>query len=504
MVNEWIEYSLRRKAPRASLEKVVETVVETAMDTAMNTDYLVVGAGATGLAFADALLSETEATITLVDRRAEPGGHWNDAYPFVRLHQPSEFYGVNSAQLGNGRITASGFNAGMHEMATGLEVRDYFHDVARTRLAASGRVHFLAATNYLGDGVVQSMTTGVRTQVDVRRKIVDASLISPAIPATHKPAFEIAGDVRLLTPNVLPGLLHAAAAPITTRRFCILGAGKTAMDTVIWLIGQGVPADAIQWVRPRDSWMANRIHVQPGRDFFHAVFGGESFKLAAFANARTVQEVFLKLETTQQMLRIDLDIAPTMFHYAILSVGELAVLRQVRRVIRKGRVIRVSPEGLELERGNEALAAGTLLVDCTASAINPAATRPVFSDRHIAIQLLRCPLVTLSAAVTAYVEAHGSDDVHKNALCRPVPFPKSPHGYAEATYISMLNQHQWSRNQGLREWLRKSRLQPYSQMASAAAASDPACAAVMQQLQENAIGAMQNFPKLIEAGARPL
>ncbi len=25
-----------------------------------------------------------------------PGGHWTRAYPFVRLHQPSAYYGVNS------------------------------------------------------------------------------------------------------------------------------------------------------------------------------------------------------------------------------------------------------------------------------------------------------------------------------------------------------------------------------------------------------------------------
>ena len=58
-------------------------------------DYLVVGAGAMGMAFTDVLIAETDATVTIVDRHARPGGHWNDSYPFVRLHQPSSFYGVN-------------------------------------------------------------------------------------------------------------------------------------------------------------------------------------------------------------------------------------------------------------------------------------------------------------------------------------------------------------------------------------------------------------------------
>ena len=67
-------------------------------------DYLVMGAGAAGMAFADSVLTETEATLVIVDRRDRPGGHWNDAYPFVRLHQPASYYGVNSAPLGSGAI----------------------------------------------------------------------------------------------------------------------------------------------------------------------------------------------------------------------------------------------------------------------------------------------------------------------------------------------------------------------------------------------------------------
>ncbi|MEL6693372.1 MAG: FAD/NAD(P)-binding protein, partial [Pseudomonadota bacterium] len=54
----------------------------------LETDYLIVGAGASGMAFADTILSATDHEMILVDRRAQPGGHWVDAYPFVELHQP--------------------------------------------------------------------------------------------------------------------------------------------------------------------------------------------------------------------------------------------------------------------------------------------------------------------------------------------------------------------------------------------------------------------------------
>lgn len=48
----------------------------------IQTDYLVVGAGAMAMAFVDTLLTDTDATVVIVDRHDRPGGHWNDAYPF--------------------------------------------------------------------------------------------------------------------------------------------------------------------------------------------------------------------------------------------------------------------------------------------------------------------------------------------------------------------------------------------------------------------------------------
>ena len=50
----------------------------------LEVDYLVVGAGASGMAFVDSLIAESDAEVALVDRRHGPGGHWNDDYPFVR------------------------------------------------------------------------------------------------------------------------------------------------------------------------------------------------------------------------------------------------------------------------------------------------------------------------------------------------------------------------------------------------------------------------------------
>ena len=103
----------------------------------LDTDYLVVGAGAMGMAFTDALIDHADVHVAIVDRRHGPGGHWLDAYPFVRLHQASLFYGVASTVLGTGAMQQDGPEAGLHERASMSEIRAYYE--ASCNDASSGR-----------------------------------------------------------------------------------------------------------------------------------------------------------------------------------------------------------------------------------------------------------------------------------------------------------------------------------------------------------------------------
>ena len=228
---------------------------------ALETDYLVIGAGAVGLAFADTMLAESDAHITIVDRHGKPGGHWNDAYAFVALHQPSAFYGVNTLQLGAGRKDSVGVNAGLYELASGSEVSGYFDTVMRQHLLPSGRVRYFAMSDHVGDGRIVSLLSGAETTINAK-KIVDATYYGTTVPSTHTPKFAVGKGVRLATPNALPHLWKARAP--MPKRFVILGAGKTAMDVGVWLLGNGAAPEAIQWVMPRDSWLLNRLRIQPG------------------------------------------------------------------------------------------------------------------------------------------------------------------------------------------------------------------------------------------------
>ena len=91
------------------------------------------------MAFTDALIDHADVSVAMVDRRHGAGGHWLDAYSFVRLHQPSSFYGVASTLLGDGRIQQTGPEAGLHERASVPEVCAYYARVLETACSGPGK-----------------------------------------------------------------------------------------------------------------------------------------------------------------------------------------------------------------------------------------------------------------------------------------------------------------------------------------------------------------------------
>ncbi len=466
-----------------------------------DTDYLIIGAGATGLSFADTLLAESDAHITIVDKHAQPGGHWNDAYPFVALHQPSAFYGVNSLELGTRRKDTGGHNAGLYELASGAEVTGYFHKVMQQSLLPSTRVTYLPMSEYLrlenGTASVQSILSGQETQITVRKKLVDATFFTPQVPATTVPKFKVSTSVRLASPTQLTQIWQNDDRP---KNFCILGAGKTAMDAAVWLLTCGAAPESIHWVMPRDSWLVNRITTQPGEEFFAHSIGGVASQMKALAEATSVDDLFERLEASGQMLRIDRSQTPRMFHYATMSEGEVALLRQIKQVIRKGRVQAIEKDALVLADGRVSMPANTLYINCTASGVDKGHPQDemaaIFQPGLIVPKLVRTPLISFSAAVCAYVEMHYDDDTIKNQLCKVVPFPRNIAGYIASTMGNMANQVRWGQDKKLRHWMTSSRLDGFSKMTASIQEDDHEKIAILTELRANGMAAMDNVKKL--------
>ncbi len=461
----------------------------------LETDYLVIGTGAIGMTFVDTMLDETDATFIMVDRHHMPGGHWNDAYPFVRLHQPSAFYGVASTELGSNRIDETGSNQGYYELASGPEISAYFEKLMRERFLPTGRVQYFPMCNYEGNKTFQSLLSGKQYTVKVNKKIVDATFFNTTVPSMHKRSFEVATEITCIPPNDLPRIA------VNHKRFTVLGGGKTSMDTCVWLLDNGADPDSITWVCPRDSWVMNRKSTQPGVDFFETTVGGFADNLDAMRDAASVEDLFLRMEASETMLRVDQTVTPTMFHYATLSAGELEQLRRIKNVVRGQRVERIEAGQMVMTNG-EAVPANeqTLYIDCTARAVvleEDEPTKTVFQGDLITLQVVFAPLLTYSAAVIAYVEANFETDKEKNSLCTPVQLADTPAEWMPSTLGNMWNSFNWSQNKELRRWTDQCRLNPNAAAIREGAGKEPAHKELIGRIRQNSMPAMMNVQKLI-------
>ena len=158
----------------------------------LTTDYLIIGAGTMGMCFLDELINTSSSLeAIIVDERDKPGGHWNDSYSFVRLHQPAVTYGVNSRPLG----------VGGSDLASKSQILSHL-ELALADLVATGRVTFLSQCRHQGEGrLVSLLDPNLTYQVKYSRKLVDATQCETKIPATSKPNFTVEDDVNFVPVN---------------------------------------------------------------------------------------------------------------------------------------------------------------------------------------------------------------------------------------------------------------------------------------------------------------
>ncbi len=421
----------------------------------LTTDYLVVGAGASGLAFIDALIADSQVEVLLVDRRDDPGGHWCDTYPFVRLHSPSRYYGVDSVSLGADRRQVGGDNDGLYEQATGTEVQAYFRRVLRSVLEPSGRVRFLGGHQHVGGSggthVVRDLTSGVEHEVRARRSLVDARYLEGQIPATHAPSYTVADGVPFGPVNQLPDRADDAST------YTIIGGGKTGVDACLWLLDRGTDPERIRWIRPREAWFHDRATMQP-----LDLIGGtvQSLSLAAeiVAGGADPDTMFQQFEDAGQVMRLDPSTVPTMYRGAMLSRGEFLRLSSITDVVRLGRLRAIEGDRLILDDGEVAPRSDTLNVDCSSYGVPTREPVPVFGPDRITLQYLRHLSPPFNAALQGWVETHRSDLAEKNRLCLPHPPPTRPAEWAPMLARSWQNAAVWRSEPDLAAWINGSRL----------------------------------------------
>jgi hypothetical protein len=422
------------------------------MSNQIYTDYLVVGAGAMALAFVDTLLDETDADVVIVDRYDKPGGHWRVAYDFVRLHQPSDYYGVNSRSLGTGAIETSGYNAGLLELATLDEIRDYCERVMSEKFLPSGRVRYFPNSEYLNDGKVRRILSGGELEIRARRRTVDGTYMKVTVPSMVPPPFAVHDDALVVPPG---GVARASRG---YDRYVVVGSGKTGIDTVLWLLERGTPPYRISWVVPRDAWLYNREICQPGAEFIQI----SDLYAAAFTNAwsqaSTIDELYDEFIESGYLFRLSDEVRPTAFRCATVTRAELAALRSINDAIRLGRVLEVNRNGLVLEKGTRDFHGDVVYIDCTANGLARRDPVPVFQPGLITLEpVVECQQV-YSAAFIAHIEARCDDDKTKNALTAPVPHPEHETDYIRNSAIQFRSEILWWRDPEIVQWRQDARL----------------------------------------------
>lgn len=457
----------------------------------LETDYLVIGSGAMGMAFVDTLLTETDARVIMVDKYAKAGGHWNIAYPFVRLHQPSQFYGVSSKELSKGIKDEVGLNKGLFDLASGAEVSAYFDEVMRDTFLPSGRVQYFPLCEYKGDHKFESMLTGETYEVKVNKKLVDCTYLKTSVPANHTPSFTVEEGVPFIPLNDLPKISEAPEG------FVVIGGGKTGVDACIWLLENRVNPDKITWIVSRDAWWINRETTQPSDEFFEQVFGAQAAQFEAVANAESIEAMFDGLEKCGMVLRIDDSIRPKMFHGGTVSRMELDALKKIKDVVRLGRVKHISASEIELDKGNISTSRNHIHIDCSASAITNLETKPIFQGNLITPQTVRSYQPVFSASVVAYVEAKFEDDTKKNELCQVVQLPNHDTDWIPMMAAQMQNQFTWSQNKEMRRWVRNNRLDGFGKLVAGVDRHDEKKMAILKRLRDNAFPAAMKLQQFM-------
>ena len=403
-----------------------------------------------GMAFTDALIDHADVRVALIDRRHSVSGHWLEAYPFVRLHQASAFYGVASTMLGGGQLQQRGPEEGLQERASQLEICAYYMRIL-DRMLESGRVEFFPNSEYAGDRIVVSRISGERFEVPKRCRIVDARYLAPSIPAEKPPPFGVAEDTRVLAVNELARLEEAPS------QYVVVGSGKTATDACIWLLSRGVDPDAICWVRPREPWMLNRAVVQPDPAIF---LGMAADTMQAAEHATSLEEMFLRLEDAGIMLRIDGTVMPTMAKTPTLAKWELEHLRTLENIVRRGHIETVGRGKLTFTDGSVAIADDALVVHCAAGGLKYPPLVPVWRPEAITLQPIRAGFPCFAAALAGYVEATRQDDDEKNRLCPPSPLGNSMAEWARMNVLGTRAATSFSAEPDIKAWSNQVALNP--------------------------------------------
>jgi hypothetical protein len=211
----------------------------------------------------------------------------------------------------------------------------------------------------------------------------------------------------------------------------------------------------------------------------------------AAAEAEDARDFAHRLEAANVFLRVDRGVEPTAFRGATISAAELDALRQIERVVRLGKVLRIGTERIAFEDGVIDTEPGQVYVDCTAAGVPPTTARPIFASDRITPQYTSVGLVPWGAATVGAVEALRDDEGDQNRLCPPVAFSGDASGLLDIAHAAMTGLMARAAEPDLAGWTDSARLNPARGAGDRLA--DPRVAEAFTSLATNIGPAMRNL-----------
>jgi len=192
-----------------------------------------------------------------------------------------------------------------------------------------------------------------------------------------------------------------------------------------------------------------------------AVFMGMAADIVEVAaDATSPDDLFLRMEDRDIMMRIDTSVTPTMAKTPTLARWELDQLRTIEDVVRLGHVRRASPGRLLLDGGEARIEADAVVVHCAASGLQHRPLIPIWGRDAITVQPIRSGFPCFGAALAGYVEATRDDDDEKNRLCPPSPYSNTPTDWARMQVLGNRSSMAFGAQPDIKEWADQVPLNP--------------------------------------------
>ncbi len=338
-------------------------------------DYLVVGAGATGLCFIDVMLRYTKKTIILVDKNNEPGGHWSNYYPYVKLHQNPSTYGVESIPLKDD---------------SGKSIKEHFKKALET---------FTKYPNF---------TYLFNTEIDLSNIKIPHTIL---VDARYLEVKKLKNKWNISTPWNLK---------LINKPHIVIGGGKTGMDTCIWLIKHKIK---VKWIVSHHAYWLIKEKIKNLGNIPNSIF---LLKIKKFIINKLNPTFSLSLDNRFYSSSNK----PTRYKCAIVNKEEYNIIKNIE-IINNGYVTKKINNTLYFEN-NESIDFGDVIfVNCIQNGCPIKNTVPIFQKNKIILQPIILCQSCFSATCIAKMEA-----LNSKLDIIPIKYPKTPkdgiYGYSES------------------------------------------------------------------------